>query len=288
MSLPPSKKSRKHVPSALLVTTLFHDDMQRPTSPKSPALVTINSAESQDDQQSPEELNNTTERSSDPRDATKNAADIELLEGLCQHLWTSINERDWFSLGITPSTEASPAASPSDLARYSSHGSVTTPSSYRSEASSSLRDPDFLATWIAPKFTAELNNREIAASFQDYMRLQRWISEQHPQYNVEVTEVSTELDMRHGWANVLVFADVTGYPVGVSRQVLVMFKWKRSERQWWCSKMSTLRGGGRYDHCQLCGCCSRRGLRFLSSDDPPGSGSWPSSPALSRTNSISG
>lgn len=53
--------------------------------------------------------------------------------------------------------------------------------------------------------------------------------------------------MRHGLANVLLFACFFGYPVGMNRQALYMFKWKRSESRWWCIKMSTIRGEGRYD-----------------------------------------
>ncbi|KAK4504396.1 hypothetical protein PRZ48_005312 [Zasmidium cellare] len=211
------------------------------TSPKSPALVTINSAESQE---SPETPSSTTD-TSESKDSKKNSADIELLEGLCQNLWTLINERDWSSLRITPSAESSPSSSPPDLTRQISGGSITL--SEHSHAST-IRDPESLATWIAPRFTVELNNREIASSFKDYMRIQRRVTDQYPQYHVAVQEISTELDMRHGWANVLVFTSVTGYPLGVDRQVVTMFKWKRSERQWWCTKLSTLRGGGRYEH----------------------------------------
>ncbi|KAF2168507.1 hypothetical protein M409DRAFT_21256 [Zasmidium cellare ATCC 36951] len=207
-----------------------------PTFPKSPALVTINSAESQESPENPEATRPTFDRS----DSKKNSTDIELLKGLCQNLWTLINERDWNSLRTTPSSESSPSSSPPDLSRQVSNDSVAP--SERTETIS-IRDSDSLATWIAPRFTVELNNREIASSFKDYMRLQRWVAEQHPQYHVTVQEVSTELDMRHGWANVLVFTSVTGYPLGVDRQAVTMFKWKRSERQWWCTKMSTLRGG---------------------------------------------
>lgn len=33
----------------------------------------------------------------------------------------------------------------------------------------------------------------------------------------------------------------------MNRQALYMFKWKRSESRWWCIKISTIRGAGRYD-----------------------------------------
>lgn len=109
--------------------------------------------------------------------------------------------------------------------------------------------------WVADRFTAQLNNRIFAANYQEFIGIHHKMATDYPEYHVAVKEMSTELDMRHGWANVLVFATMTGYPTGVNRQLVVMFKWRRSDRQWACTKVVTVRGGGRYDNDEIWSGC---------------------------------
>lgn len=183
------------------------------------------------------ETTDPTPESTGPTEARKNAADVELLERLGYNLCELINNRDWATLSGSNSQATSPTSSSRSSSIASPRDSTTSPTD-------STRSTDSFTDHLAPTFAISLSNRDSLINLQDFVRLQQIFCQRAPHYHIAVQDISTEIDMRHGWANMLAFVAITGHPAGVSRQSIVMFRWKRWERQWWCTKLTTLRGGG--------------------------------------------
>lgn len=95
---------------------------------------------------------------------------------------------------------------------------------------------------VATTYRSDIDDLSKTKSYSDSKKQFQQISQKHPEYHVEVVNVSADVDEESGYAIVYCLLSVTGRPANVRRQSVSVVEWMRRDGQWQYYNATVVRG----------------------------------------------